>query len=64
MRAVALVARRRVPDVMRALLYRPAYFGRPFSAALDQVMRGPSPLTVGERELLAALVSRWNQCAF
>jgi len=28
------------------------------------VMRGPSPWSVGERELFAAVTSRLNQCVF
>ena len=28
------------------------------------VMRGPSPLSAGERELIAAFTSRRNQCLF
>ena len=28
------------------------------------VMRGPSPLSSGERELIAAFTSRQNQCLF
>lgn len=52
------------PDVMRALLYRPDYFGRPYSAWLHAVMRGPSPWSVGERELIAAFTSHQNQCQF
>jgi len=55
---------RRVPDVVRMLLYRPELFGRPFSAWLQQVMRGPSEWSVGERELFAAFVSRRNNCPF
>ena len=54
----------RVPDVVRTLLYRPELFGRPFSAWLQQVMRGPSDWSVGERELFAAFVSRRNNCPF
>jgi hypothetical protein len=54
----------RAPDVVRALLYRPALFGRPFGDLLHAVMRGPSPWSVGERELFAAFVSRQNQCPF
>src|SRR5262245_49880303 len=30
----------------------------------QEVMRGPSPLSQGMRELIGALVSRRNQCAF
>jgi hypothetical protein len=52
------------PGVVRTLLYRKDFFGRPFSALTQQVMRGPSPWPVGEREVFAAYVSRLNQCVF
>jgi hypothetical protein len=52
------------PGVVRTLLYRKAFFGRPFSELTQQVMRGPSEWTVGERETFAAFVSRLNQCVF
>ena len=51
-------------DVVRTMRYRSELFGRPFSAALQQVMRGPSDWSPGERELFAAFVSRQNQCVF
>ena len=51
-------------DVVRTMRYRPELFGRPFSAALQQVMRGPSDWSIGERELFAAFVSCQNQCPF
>ena len=51
-------------DVLKTLHYRPDVFGRPFSAALDLAMRGPSEWTAGERELFAAFVSSRNQCLF
>lgn len=54
-----------VPDVVRTLLYRPAFFGGPLSAALNAVMRRRrSPWSRGERELFAAYTSRLNQCPF
>jgi hypothetical protein len=62
--AIRLLQRRRPPDVLRVLFYRPAFFGRPFSEALEEVMRGPSEWSVGERELFAAFVSAQNQCPF
>ncbi len=52
------------PGVVRTLLYRKEFFGRPFSELTQQVMRGPSEWTVGERETFAAFVSRLNQCVF
>ena len=52
------------PGVVRTLRYRKEYFGRAFSELTQQVMRGPSPWSVGEREIFAAFVSRLNQCVF
>ena len=52
------------PGVVRTLLYRDDFFGRGFSQLTQQVMRGPSPWSVGKRELFAAFVSRLNQCVF
>jgi hypothetical protein len=50
--------------VLKTLYYRPELFGRPFSAALQEAMRGPSDWSAGERELFAAFVSSLNQCPF
>ena len=52
------------PGVVRTLLYRKAFFGRAFSELTQQVMRGPSQWSVGEREIFAAFVSHLNQCVF
>jgi hypothetical protein len=52
------------PGVVRTLMYRKEFFGRPWTDLTQQVMRGPSPWTVGEREIFAAHVSRLNQCVF
>jgi len=51
-------------DVVKTIGYRSELFGRPFSAALQRIMRGPSDWPVGERELFAAFVSAQNQCPF
>lgn len=52
------------PGVVRTMLYRKSFFGGKFSELTQHVMRGPSPWSVGERELFAAFVSRLNQCVF
>ena len=52
------------PGVVRTLMYRKEFFGKPWTALTQQVMRGPSEWTVGERETFAAFVSRLNQCVF
>ena len=51
-------------DVIKALLYRPEFFGAHMSQAFQDVMRGPSEWSPGERELFAAFVSAQNQCPF
>ena len=51
-------------DVVRTIAYRAELWGRPFSDCLQQLMRGPSEWSVGERELFAAFVSALNQCPF
>jgi hypothetical protein len=61
---IGLVGRRRVPDIVKTLLYRPEFFGRPMCDWTQAVMRGPSSWSVGERELFAAFTSRKNQCLF
>lgn len=61
---IRVVSRMRVVDIIRTLLYRPEFFGRPMSAWTQAVMRGPSDWTVAERELFAAYASRLNQCVF
>ena len=53
-----------VSDIGRTLSYRPEFLGRPLSELFEQVMRGPSEWSVGERELMAAFVSAQNQCPF
>ena len=52
------------PGVVRTLMYRKEFFGRPWTDLTQQVMRGPSEWSVGERETFAAFVSRLNQCVF
>ncbi len=61
---IGLVSGYSPPDIVRTLFYRPEYLGRPISELTQQVMRGPSEWSVGERELFAAFVSRQNQCPF
>ena len=53
-----------VSDISLALRYRPELFGQPFGELLQDVMKGPSYWTEGERELFAAFVSAQNQCPF
>ena len=59
-----LVSRKEPGDVVKTLYYRPEFWGAAYSTLLNDMMRGPSEWTVGERELFAAFTSRLNQCPF
>jgi hypothetical protein len=61
---IRLVSRQRVPDVVKTLMYRPDFFGTPMNECFQEAMRGPSPWSVGDRELMAAFVSKMNECEF
>lgn len=61
---IRVVSRRRVPDVVKTIMYRPELWGKPMCEWTQAVMRGPSRWSVGERELFAAFTSKLNQCVF
>ena len=52
------------PDVIKTLLYRPEFFGKHFSASVQEALRGPSDWSVGERELFASYTAKLNHCLF
>jgi len=52
-----------VPQIMHLFAYKPDRTDH-LSALTQGVMRGPSPLTPGMRELIAAFTSRRNDCPF
>lgn len=52
-----------VPGIKSLALFRPET-GRPLYALVEILLHGPSPLTKGERELIAAYVSYQNNCMF
>jgi uncharacterized peroxidase-related enzyme len=52
-----------LPGITSLMAFRPDT-GRALSEFAEHLMRGPSPLTQGERELIAARVSDGNECHF
>jgi uncharacterized peroxidase-related enzyme len=59
-----LVVGAKAPDIVRILLYRPKFWGRPAGVLTQAVLRGPSDWSVGERELFSTYVSSKNECRF
>ena len=59
-----LLSRQAVPDVVKTLTYRPDFFGHPMNDCFQEAMRGESAWSVGDRELMAAYVSKMNECEF
>jgi len=64
LRLIRLLGRTEPDPVAKTVLYRPAVFGRPWGRLIRSIMRGPSEWSHGERELIAAHVSRLNECRF
>ena len=63
-RLIRLFSGHPAPDVVKTLKYREEFFGGLMSPVFQEVMRRSSPWPIGERELMAAYVSRINACQF
>jgi uncharacterized peroxidase-related enzyme len=61
---IRLFSRHPVPDAAKLVFYRPDFYGGPAKEFTHEAMRGPSAWSVGDRELMAAYVSKVNETAF
>jgi uncharacterized peroxidase-related enzyme len=61
---IRMASRQPVLDVIKLVKYRADFYGRPMGAVTQDAMRGPSAWSVGDRELMAAIVAKTNQCEF
>ncbi|WP_207229216.1 hypothetical protein [Ktedonosporobacter rubrisoli] len=61
---LSLISGMRLPDAARFAFYHKQFSGNSMSAWTHAAMRGKSAWSVGERELMAAMTSRWNSCPF
>lgn len=61
---IRLVSRQPVPDAVKLVMYRPDFYGTPMKEVTHEAMRGPSSWSVGDRELMAAFVSKVNESEF
>ncbi|MFL0180237.1 MULTISPECIES: carboxymuconolactone decarboxylase family protein [unclassified Mycobacterium] len=62
LRIIRLVSRQPVVDAVKLAFYRPEFYGG--GPLTNEAMRGPSAWTIGERELMAAYLSKVNDCPF
>lgn len=51
-------------DVIKLVKYRADFYGGPMSHLTQHAMRGPSAWSIGDRELMAAVVAKTNECEF
>ena len=61
---IQVFSRQPVPDAARLTFYRSDFYGSYSKALTHEAMRGPSAWSVAERELMAAYVSKMNECPF
>jgi uncharacterized peroxidase-related enzyme len=59
---IRAVSGRPLPDAAKLVFYRPDFYGA--IKFTHEAMRGPSAWSVGDRELMAAFVSKMNECEF
>ncbi len=61
---IRLFSRHPVPDAAKLVFYRPDFYGTRAKEFTHEAMRGPSAWSIGDRELMAAYVSKVNGSAF
>src|SRR5262249_58142212 len=59
---IRAVSRQPVLDVIKLVKYRANFYGNPMQGVTHEAMRGPSSWSVGDRELMAALIAQTNGC--
>jgi AhpD family alkylhydroperoxidase len=61
---IRLFSGQALPDAAKLTFYRSDFYGNPAKDFTHEALRGPSEWSVGDRELMAAYVSKLNQSAF
>ena len=61
---IRAVSRQPIAGPVKLIMYRPAFLGTNLKAVTHEAMRGPSAWSVGDRELMAAVVSTVNECEY
>lgn len=61
---IRTASRQPVLDIIKLVRYRADFYGKPASKVTHEAMRGPSTWSVGDRELMAAVIAQTNESAF
>src|SRR6516162_814395 len=59
---IRAASRQPVLDVIKLVKYRGDFYGAPMQRVTQEAMRGPSAWSVADRELMAALIAKANEC--
>jgi AhpD family alkylhydroperoxidase len=59
---IGAASRQPVLDIIKLVKYRADFYGGPMGKVTHEAMRGPSSWSVGDRELMAALIAKTNSC--
>ena len=58
------LSRQPIAGPVKLIMYRPDFLGTHLKELTHEAMRGPSAWSVGDRELMAAFVSKLNECEY
>jgi uncharacterized peroxidase-related enzyme len=61
---IRAVSRQSTPPPLKLISYRPDFFGTYTRQVTHEAMRGPSAWSVADRELMAAFISKVNECEY
>jgi len=61
---ISMVSGMRLPDAARVAFYHREFLSGALGEWTHETMRGESPWSISERELMAAMVATWNECPF
>jgi uncharacterized peroxidase-related enzyme len=61
---IRAVSRQPTPEALKLVAYRPHFYGDRMKELTHEAMRGPSAWSVGDRELMAAFISKVNESEY
>lgn len=61
---IQTLSRQPIAGPVKLIMYRPDFLGAHLKELTHEAMRGPSAWSVGDRELMAAFVSKLNECEY